>query len=75
MANLSIHPISSDPVERGTRVGGTQSPVGAILQRLSRDEDERRFTVRGFIKALVIGVGSGVITSVVFQELFLVRMP
>ena len=46
-----------------------------ILQRLSRDEDERRFTVRGFIKALVIGVGSGVITSVVFQELFLVRMP
>ncbi|HXE50065.1 MAG TPA: tripartite tricarboxylate transporter TctB family protein [Ramlibacter sp.] len=46
-----------------------------ILQRLSRDEDERRYTVRGFIKAVVIGLGSGVITSVVFQELFLVRMP
>jgi hypothetical protein len=37
MANLSIHPISSEPVDRGTRVGGTQSPVGAILQRLSRE--------------------------------------
>ena len=46
-----------------------------VLQRLSRDEDERRYTVRGFIKAVVIGLGSGVITSVVFQELFLVRMP
>ena len=37
MANLSIHPNSSEPVERGTRVGGPQSPVGAILQRLSRE--------------------------------------
>jgi hypothetical protein len=46
-----------------------------VLQRLSRDEDERRYTVRGFIKAVVIGLGAGVITSVVFQELFLVRMP
>jgi hypothetical protein len=46
-----------------------------VLQRLSRDEEERRYTVRGFIKAVVIGLGSGVITSLVFQELFLVRMP
>lgn len=46
-----------------------------ILQRLSRDENERRLTPRVWLKALVIGVGSGVITSVVFQELFLVRMP
>lgn len=46
-----------------------------ILQRLSRDEDERRLTPRAWIKALAIGLGSGVITSVVFQELFLVRMP
>lgn len=46
-----------------------------VMQRLSRDEDERRVSVRGFVKALVIGLGSGVITSVVFQELFLVRMP
>jgi hypothetical protein len=37
MANLSIHPTSSEPVERGTRIGGPQSPVGAILQRLSRE--------------------------------------
>jgi hypothetical protein len=46
-----------------------------VLQRLSRDQDERRYTLRGFVKALVIGVGSGVITSLVFQEFFLVRMP
>jgi hypothetical protein len=46
-----------------------------ILQHLSRDADERRFTVRSLVKAVAIGVGSGVITSVVFQEFFLVRMP
>jgi hypothetical protein len=46
-----------------------------ILQSLSRDEAERRFTVRAFVKALVIGLGSGLITSLVFQEFFLVRMP
>ncbi len=46
-----------------------------VLQSLSRDEAERRFGVRAFVKALVIGLGSGIITSVVFQELFLVRMP
>jgi hypothetical protein len=46
-----------------------------VLQRLSRDENERRLTPRVWVKALVIGLGAGVITSVVFQELFLVRMP
>jgi hypothetical protein len=46
-----------------------------ILQRLSRDENERRLTPRVWLKALVIGLGSGIITSLVFQELFLVRMP
>jgi len=46
-----------------------------VLQRLSRDEAERRFTVRGLLKALVIGLGAGIVTSLVFQELFLVRMP
>jgi hypothetical protein len=46
-----------------------------ILQRLSRDEQERRLGTRAWIKALVIGVASSVITQLVFQELFLVRMP
>lgn len=46
-----------------------------VLQRLSREEAERRFSVRGFAKALAIGLGAGVVTSLVFQELFLVRMP
>jgi len=46
-----------------------------ILQRLSRDENERRLTLRAWLKAVVIGVASGLITSLVFQELFLVRMP
>lgn len=46
-----------------------------ILQRLSRDADERRMTPRAVAKAVVIGVASSVITQLVFQELFLVRMP
>ena len=46
-----------------------------ILQRLSRDANERRLTPRAWVKAVVIGLGSGLITSLVFQELFLVRMP
>ncbi|MFC5499095.1 tripartite tricarboxylate transporter TctB family protein [Caenimonas terrae] len=46
-----------------------------ILRRLSRDEDERRLDGRAWLKALVIGVGASVVTQLVFQELFLVRMP
>ena len=46
-----------------------------ILRRISRDENERRLTPRAWLKAIVIGLASGVITSYVFQELFLVRMP
>ena len=46
-----------------------------ILQRLSRDPQERRLTPRAIVKALVIGVASSVVTQLVFQELFLVRMP
>jgi hypothetical protein len=46
-----------------------------VLQRLSRDEQERRLGTRACIKALVIGVASSVVTQLVFQELFLVRMP
>jgi hypothetical protein len=46
-----------------------------ILQRMSHDESERRLDARAWIKAVIIGVASGGITSLVFQELFLVRMP
>ena len=46
-----------------------------VLQRLSRDPQERAFTPRSIVKAVVIGVASSVITQLVFQEVFLVRMP
>jgi hypothetical protein len=46
-----------------------------ILQHLSRDEDTRRLSVMAAVKALVIGLSSALITHVVFQDLFLVRLP
>ncbi len=46
-----------------------------ILQRLSRDPEQRRLNAKSVGKALVIGVGAAVITHLVFQELFLVRLP
>lgn len=46
-----------------------------ILQRMSLDEQERRLTPRFWLKALVTGLLAAVITQVVFQELFLVRLP
>lgn len=46
-----------------------------ILQRLSRDADTRRLSVMAAVKALVIGLSAAVITQLVFQDLFLVRMP
>ena len=46
-----------------------------VMQRMSQDPEERRFTPRLWAKALVIGVLSAVITHLVFQELFLVRLP
>jgi drug/metabolite transporter (DMT)-like permease len=46
-----------------------------ILQRMSRDPEEKRLTPRVWVKALVIGVLASVITQVVFQDLFLVRLP
>jgi len=46
-----------------------------ILQRMSRDPVVRSLAPRAWAKALLIGLGSGVITQLVFQELFLVRMP
>ena len=46
-----------------------------ILQRLSRDPEQRRLSVRRVTQAVVIALASSVITHLVFQELFLVRMP
>jgi TRAP-type C4-dicarboxylate transport system permease large subunit len=46
-----------------------------LLQRMSRDPEERRLTPRAWVKALVIGVLAAVITQLVFQEVFLVRLP
>ncbi|MEJ6021042.1 tripartite tricarboxylate transporter TctB family protein [Ramlibacter sp. PS4R-6] len=46
-----------------------------ILQRMSRDPEERRLTPKLWAKAVVIGVLASVITQVVFQDLFLVRLP
>jgi hypothetical protein len=46
-----------------------------VLQRMSRDPDERRLTPKVWAKALIIGFASGILISLVFQELFLVRLP
>jgi drug/metabolite transporter (DMT)-like permease len=46
-----------------------------ILQRMSRDPEERRISPKWWIKAIVIGVLASVITQVVFQNVFLVRLP
>lgn len=46
-----------------------------VMQRMSRDPQERQLTVRGVVKAVIVGVASSVITQVVFEDFFLVRMP
>ena len=46
-----------------------------VLQRLGRDPQDRVSRARAWVKALVIGLSASVITQVVFQELFLVRLP
>jgi len=46
-----------------------------VLQRLSRDEQTRRLSAKAVIQALVIGLSAALITHVVFQDLFLVRLP
>jgi hypothetical protein len=46
-----------------------------IMQRMSRDPAQRRQTARAWIKALTIALSASVITHLVFQEFFLVRMP
>ncbi len=46
-----------------------------ILQRMSRDPLQRQMTSQLVAKAVLIGVASSVITQLVFEKLFLVRMP
>ena len=46
-----------------------------ILQRIGRDDPAQALAPRSVIKALVIGLTSAVITHLVFQDLFLVRLP
>lgn len=51
--------------------------TGSILvfQRLSVDPQERRLTARAWVQALVIGTVASVLTWLVFEKLFLVRLP
>jgi len=46
-----------------------------VLQRLSRDPALRGLGPKAWAKALAIGLTSSLVTHLVFQELFLVRMP
>jgi predicted cobalt transporter CbtA len=46
-----------------------------IFLRLSRDPAERQLNTRAWVKALVIGAGASVVTWLVFEMVFLVRMP
>jgi Tripartite tricarboxylate transporter TctB family len=46
-----------------------------ILQRMSRDSAVRSLAPRAWVKALAIGLISSLVTHLVFQELFLVRLP
>jgi hypothetical protein len=51
--------------------------TGSILvfQRISPDPSERRLDLRAWVKALVIGVLASIVTWLVFERLFLVRLP
>jgi hypothetical protein len=46
-----------------------------VFRRLSRDPAERAIGLRGWVQAIVIGVASSVVTWLVFEQLFLVRLP
>ena len=46
-----------------------------VLHRLSPDPADRRFTPGAVLKALVIGLAASLAVQIVFQELFLVRLP
>ena len=46
-----------------------------VFQRISSEPAERRLTARVWAKALVIAVAASVITWLVFEKVFLVRLP
>jgi hypothetical protein len=46
-----------------------------VFQRIASDPAERRLTARACIQALVIGAAASVITWLVFEKVFLVRLP
>ncbi|MFT3819035.1 MAG: tripartite tricarboxylate transporter TctB family protein [Rubrivivax sp.] len=46
-----------------------------VFQRLSLDEAERRLGLRAWVQALVIGVGVSLVIALVFERVFLVRLP
>jgi len=46
-----------------------------VFQRLSEDPAERRLTARAWGRAFVIGAAASVVTWLVFERIFLVRMP
>jgi hypothetical protein len=46
-----------------------------VLQRLSPEPEERRLTAGRCLKALAIGLGASLVIQMVFQEVFLVRLP
>jgi hypothetical protein len=46
-----------------------------VLQAIGRDPQARRPSPGVVLKAVVIGLGAGIVTQLVFQEQFLVRLP
>jgi hypothetical protein len=46
-----------------------------LLQRRREQSDGRTLSLRKFITAAAIGLGAGVVITIVFQEIFLVRLP
>jgi Tripartite tricarboxylate transporter TctB family len=46
-----------------------------LLQRRQEKSDGRTLTLRRFITAAAIGLGAGIAITIVFQEIFLVRLP
>ena len=46
-----------------------------VFQRISREPSQRRLGARAWAKALTIGVAASVVTWLVFEKVFLVRLP
>jgi hypothetical protein len=46
-----------------------------LLQRRQEKPDGRTLSLRRFITAAAIGLGAGIAVTIVFQEIFLVRLP